>query len=382
MRVAIAPLAEAAIDIDIDSESVEIVTVYSRLPRDLEELRAVYPSARLSHKPRMLFLERSLWELIVAGALVAPPLSRIIDAPSFKPLEGLQSRIAASSFSLLRRLYRRGLLAKDDIARLLRAALEGLRDFSRVTRQVERLECDNDEAEGYIVGDDRLGAYYAALEPISRDEFLESHMLVIRSGMMEKRVRPIEYSAPQRPTRLEYALLVKGSSVEAGPYSRVKILRGERLEACSASIEVVDDSMLLELEGERIEVAEPETSIARRIFALYIDAFASAIISCSADSERMEHGLMVFEVVDGPVIQWGRVVTVPVLYNVYTSGLVLREPPLSRLLRSTLCLDAPRAGWLALAASSIYTSCCRVVVRVQAGGKTFVQRRDAPRVTA
>ena len=383
MRVAIAPLAETTIEIDLDNESIEIVTIYTRLPRSLEEVRAVYPSARGITDPRASLVERGLWQLILAGGLAAPALSKIIDAPSLRPLEGLQWRIAASAFSTLRRLYREKGDAREAAEKLIEDAFRALSDYIRIERMIERVECPDTPEPPVAMGDDRLGVYIAASRRVSRDELLEDHVLIVRSGLVERRVRPLEYSAPLRPSRLEYALLVRDVGVETGPYARLTGFAPAEIAACDASLSIDEkgSSITIRVDGGSLEVVMPQTVFARRMLAAYVDALVAGVLACRAPREAVGE-LRVYEVVDGPLISWGRVVTTPSLYNVYSTSIAAPEPPLARLLRTVLCLDVETAGWLSLALSALYTSCCRVVLRVHSGGKTFVQRRDAPRVTA
>ncbi len=384
MRVAIAPLAETMIDIDLESDSISVTTIYVRLPRTREEVRAVYPSARLVGDVEASFIERSLWDLILVGGLAAPALSSILDAPSFRPLEGLQWRTAAYSFSMLRTLYRRGRLTVEALERLPKIILEALTDYARVARQLERLECEATGLDNALaVGDDALSMYAALGRRLSRDEFLDVHILVVRSGLVEKRIKPLEYSVPQRPSRLEYALLVYGESVETGPYARLRHLNGFEVDACGSRLIIEDGGVRGRIDGEEFSLGMPATPLASRLYSMYVDALVASILSCRhGEVNPGERRLFVREVVDGPVIDWGRLVTLPSLYNLHSSGMAGSEPPLARLLRAVLCLDVARAGWLALAVSSIYTGCCRLALRVSSRGKTFVQKRDAPRVTA
>ena len=383
MRVAIAPLAETTVNIDLDEESIEIITVYTRLPRSLEEARAVYPSARSITDPRVSLVERGLWQLILAGGLAAPALSKIIDVPSLRPLEGLHWRIAALAFSMLRELYRRRTTVREAAEKLVKAAFTALNDYVRVESRIEGIECQSGSDPPITVGDDRLGVYVAASRRVSRDELLENHVLVVRSGLVERRIRPLEYSAPQRPSRLEYALLVGGVSVETGPYARLKGLASTEIETCGFRLSIEDKGarIAIRVDGDHLEALMPYTILARRMFAAYVDALIAGVSACGALRESIGE-VSVYEVVDGPLIAWSRVVTIPALYNVYSTDIVDSEPPLAQLLRTALCLDAERAGWLSLALTALYTSCCRLVLRVHSGGKTFVQRRDAPRVTA
>ena len=383
MRVAIAPLAETIIDISLDDGNIEIISVYSRLPRSLREASAVYPSARSIAEPRISLIERGLWQLILAGGLAAPALSRIIEAPSLRPLEGLHWSVAASAFAALRALYRKKGSVKEAARKLIEAAFVALEDYVRLERRIERSECLEMDEPPVTVGDDRLGVYIAASKRVARDELLENHVLIVRSGLVERRVRPLEYSAPQRPSRLEYALLVEDVGVETGPYARLRSLAPVDMAACDSRLIVENGGMhvVARVGGDELEAMMPQTVLARRMFAAYVDALAAGILACSAP-RGVANGIGVYEVADGPLIAWGRVVTIPSLYNVYSTGIAASEPPLARLLRTVLCLDIQKAGWLSLALSALYTSCCRVVLRVHSRGKTFVQRRDAPRVTA
>ncbi len=366
---------------------------HSRLPiQDAPGPRPYCPSCRYLAplNPPLALLERSCWELIAAGALIAPLLYEATKAEHFKPLTSPYWKLASICYSMLREVYagRANYYAIVACARrIIRAVAEKLDSIIGALRVLLDLECAR-EHTGYIVMDDLLGLYSSP-----RRRLLDAHTLIVRTGYTLASVHPTGYKPP-RGNNAECALLLESKPVEAGPYARVQVYMRRDLSAaaCGLSLQLDENTLRVEhhgMWGKRVELdleALHEGIMPPRISALLIDSIVSAIHSCvflEKSVQSLYASDTALEAVHGPLIYWRSgnswIATLPSLYNTYSSELG-RSPFYQHV--SSLCEDRDprRISALIMALYYYNTHCGEAEVNVVTRKGFMARKATIPRV--
>ncbi|AEM39419.1 hypothetical protein Pyrfu_1562 [Pyrolobus fumarii 1A] len=412
MHVALGGIAETTIHAEPDGITLAVfhrpLQAWSVTEKPVT--MALCPSCK-THvtSPILAGIERSCWETLILGVLIAPLIGEALHDPSFAPLRSKYWHAASKCFRILRSIYSGGVriqvpLVVEYARQAIRIAAMVFSEWKRSAKLVERYECGGKRAKLMTV--DTLAGYAgidgADIEP---RVVVDSHVLVMRVGGMVSRFKPAEHPVRVAAPRVEYALLVGNETVETGPAARISLLASKDVEVsgCGVKVSVSNGELKLRMEGLVYtldfvaEIPSPkelaEKPLSKRIESLILDALISPLQSCTSTT-FLQHGVLaeaaakgyaLFEVVKGPIGYWRiakadkLIATIPTMYNIFSTLIAPGSP--YALAAQGICADSPEEQASLLAALHVvFSHCSRATIIAKKGSKTVVKRFDVPRV--